>query len=97
MALPVQSPNLVVDWHWVTKVTDFGLSRLYASTANHLSSHAATNPRWLAPEVMATQAHSAAADVFRCARFHLLLGSFTQLHTEQGGVDQGASLHLLFW
>ena len=62
----LQSPNLVVDRHWVTKVTDFGLSRLYASQASHLSSHVATNPRWLAPEVMASQAFSPAADVFRC-------------------------------
>ena len=42
----LQSPNLVVDRHWVTKVTDFGLSRLYASTnTSHAGSAAATNPR----------------------------------------------------
>ena len=65
-AAGLQSPNLVVDRHWVTKVTDFGLSRLYATGGiTHTGSNAATNPRWLAPEVVSSQQFSAAADVFR--------------------------------
>ena len=59
----------MVDRYWVTKVTDFGLSRLHASaaTASH-GTLVATNPRWQAPEVITTQCFGAAADVFRCTR-----------------------------
>lgn len=49
----LKSPNLLVDRHWRVKVTDFNLSSMvksYTNACNH-SSTAATNPRWLAPEV----------------------------------------------
>ncbi|KAL3138899.1 hypothetical protein ABBQ32_005722 [Trebouxia sp. C0010 RCD-2024] len=62
----LKSPNLLVDRHWRVKVTDFNLSSMvksYADSCNH-SSTAATNPRWLAPEVVTHQRHSKAADVY---------------------------------
>ena len=50
----LKSPNLLVDKHWRVKVTDFNLSSMVKSYAgaHNYSSAAATNPRWLAPEVI---------------------------------------------
>ncbi|KAL0036873.1 hypothetical protein WJX77_003215 [Trebouxia sp. C0004] len=62
----LKSPNLLVDKHWRVKVTDFNLSsmlRLDADSAG-LDSSFANNPRWLAPEVIAVQNFSKAADVY---------------------------------
>lgn len=59
----LKSPNLVVDRHWHVKVTDFNLSRIMYNTAV-TSSVSANNPRWLAPEAIATQSFSKAADVY---------------------------------
>jgi hypothetical protein len=43
--------SLQVDAHWRLKISDFNLSRILEDTAI-LSSAQATNPRWLAPEVL---------------------------------------------
>ena len=59
----LKSPNLVVDKHWRVKVTDFNLSRIMHNS-NVTSSVSANNPRWLAPEAIASQAFSKAADVY---------------------------------
>jgi hypothetical protein len=42
---------LQVDSHWHVKVGDFNLSKILTN-ANVLSSAQATNPRWLAPEII---------------------------------------------
>ena len=42
----------LVDSHWHVKVSDFNLSKILEDTLL-LSSAQATNPRWLAPEVLA--------------------------------------------
>ncbi|KAK9807281.1 hypothetical protein WJX73_007482 [Symbiochloris irregularis] len=59
----LKSPNLVVDKHWRCKVTDFNLSRVMNNTTV-TSSVSANNPRWLAPEAIASQHFSKAADVY---------------------------------
>ena len=45
-------PFRLVDVHWRVKVSDFNLSKILEDTLL-LSSAQATNPRWLAPEVLA--------------------------------------------
>ncbi|KAL0037083.1 hypothetical protein WJX77_012077 [Trebouxia sp. C0004] len=62
----LKSPNLLVDKHWRVKVTDFNLSSMLRSDADTYGvlSSAANNPRWLAPEVVASQDYSKAADVY---------------------------------
>lgn len=59
-ALPVlhrnlKSPSMLVDRDWQVKVTDFNLSRMVQTeaTSGTLHSLQASNPRWLAPEVIA--------------------------------------------
>lgn len=59
----LKSPNLLVDKHWRVKVCDFNLSRVLEDSAV-LSSVAATNPRWLAPEILAGKGYTFASDVF---------------------------------
>ena len=46
------APFRLVDVHWRVKVSDFNLSKILEDTLL-LSSAQATNPRWLAPEVLA--------------------------------------------
>eukprot|EP00891_Asterochloris_glomerata_P004591 jgi/Astpho2/4591/e_gw1.00067.503.1_t len=59
----LKSANLLVDKHWRAKVADFNLSRvMHPSTV--VSSVAATNPRWLAPEVLAGKSYDCASDVY---------------------------------
>ncbi|KAL4423315.1 hypothetical protein ABPG77_006110 [Micractinium sp. CCAP 211/92] len=61
----LKSPNLLVDDSWHVKVSDFNLSRFVEEHMKSKgSSMAATNPRWLAPEVMRGQRATKAADVF---------------------------------
>lgn len=62
----LKSPNLLVDKHWRIKVTDFNLSSMLYSSSHPRSfnSSVANNPRWLAPEVVAYQQYSKAADVY---------------------------------
>ena len=44
----------LVDAHWRCKISDFNLSRILEDRVV-LSSAMATNPRWLAPEVLEGQ------------------------------------------
>ena len=57
----MKSPNLLVDKSWEVKVADFNLSRILEGTAA-LSDPGITNPRWLAPEVLAGGGGDCAAD-----------------------------------
>ena len=62
----LKSPNLLVDFHWRAKVTDFNLSRL-SEAPSVASSLAANNPRWQSPEVIHSRNFSASADVYAFA------------------------------
>ena len=62
----LKSPNLLVDGHWRVKVSDFNLSKLLEE-GTAMSSMAATNPRWLAPEILAGNAATFASDVYSFA------------------------------
>ncbi|GAB4822572.1 hypothetical protein N2152v2_009618 [Parachlorella kessleri] len=59
----LKSPNLLVDTHWRCKVSDFNLSRILEDRVV-LSSAMATNPRWLAPEVLEGQPATLQSDVY---------------------------------
>jgi serine/threonine protein kinase len=59
----LKSPNLLVDKHWRVKVCDFNLSRVMEESVV-LSSMAASNPRWLAPEILSGRGYTFAADVY---------------------------------
>lgn len=59
----LKSPNLLVDKHWRLKVSDFNLSKLLEEGAV-MSSMAATNPRWLAPEILGGNNATFASDVY---------------------------------
>ncbi|PRW51177.1 Serine threonine- kinase CTR1 [Chlorella sorokiniana] len=62
----VKSPNLLVDKDWNVKVADFNLSKLLegARPEGSLTSAAATNPIWLAPEILEGGRATAASDVY---------------------------------
>ncbi|EFN59808.1 hypothetical protein CHLNCDRAFT_17554, partial [Chlorella variabilis] len=63
----VKSPNLLVDEHWHVKVCDVNLSEILKSQAAEgatAAHEAATNPIWLAPEVLTGQPATAASDVY---------------------------------
>lgn len=59
----LKSPNLLVDKHWKVKVSDFNLSKLLEE-GSVMSSMAATNPRWLAPEILGGNNATFASDVY---------------------------------
>lgn len=59
----LKSPNILVDKHWRVKVCDFNLSRFMEEQCV-LSSLAATNPRWLAPEILSGQGYTFSSDVY---------------------------------
>ena len=59
----LKSPNLLVDKHWRLKVSDFNLSKLVGDESV-MSSMAATNPRWLAPEILGGNNATFASDVY---------------------------------
>jgi serine/threonine protein kinase len=59
----LKSPNLLVDVHWRCKVADFGLTKVMDEGAV-MSSMAATNPRWLAPEILTGGSAAFASDVY---------------------------------
>ncbi|KAL4422525.1 hypothetical protein ABPG75_008722 [Micractinium tetrahymenae] len=64
----VKSPNLLVDEHMRIKVADFNLSKiLHPDIHATTQSSIASNPIWLAPEVMAGERPSAASDVYSFA------------------------------
>jgi serine/threonine protein kinase len=61
----LKSPNLLVDKHWTIKICDFNLSRaIEESGGNVMSSLAATNPRWLAPEILSGKGYTFSSDVY---------------------------------
>jgi hypothetical protein len=63
----LKSPNLLVDANWHVKISDFGLAKAHLDAAPggaKSSLLAVTNPRWLAPEVLAGGRATAASDVF---------------------------------
>lgn len=62
----LKSPNLLVDKHWRVKVSDFNLSKLMEE-GSVMSSMAATNPRWLAPEILTGNNATFASDVYSYA------------------------------
>ncbi|KAG7668202.1 putative Serine/threonine-protein kinase CTR1 [Nannochloris sp. 'desiccata'] len=62
----LKSPNLLVDKHWRVKVSDFNLSKLM-DEGSVMSSMAATNPRWLAPEILTGNNATFASDVYSFA------------------------------
>ena len=59
----LKSPNLLVDKHWRVKVCDFNLSRVLEEQAV-VSSLAASNPRWLAPEILSGRGYTFSSDVY---------------------------------
>ena len=58
------SPSHPPTPHRRVRVCDFNLSRVLEDTAAVLSSLAATNPRWLAPEILSGKGCTYASDVF---------------------------------
>ncbi|EIE18296.1 kinase-like protein, partial [Coccomyxa subellipsoidea C-169] len=68
----LKSPNLLVDKHWRVKVCDFNLSRVMEESSI-LSSMAATNPRWLAPEILAGRGYTFSSDIYS---FGIILWEF---------------------
>ncbi|GAB4813554.1 hypothetical protein N2152v2_000600 [Parachlorella kessleri] len=67
MMLDTAKGMLLVDSHWRCKITDFNLSKILEDQVGGggKSSHqGATNPRWLAPEVLEGQPASAKSDVY---------------------------------
>ncbi|KAL2317910.1 hypothetical protein Fmac_031786 [Flemingia macrophylla] len=59
----LKSPNLLVDRHWVVKVSDFGLSRMKHHTFLSSKSCAGT-PEWMAPEVLRNEPANEKCDVY---------------------------------
>ncbi|PRW61477.1 Serine threonine- kinase CTR1 isoform B [Chlorella sorokiniana] len=62
----VKSPNLLVDEYWHVKVADFNLSQILAGQqgGSALDEGGATNPMWLAPEVLSFNAATTASDAY---------------------------------
>jgi len=62
----LKSPNLLVSGDWTVKVADMGLSKLVdeATQGSTATTGGASNPRWLAPEVLSGDNSTAASDVF---------------------------------
>ena len=62
----LKSPNLLVAGDWTVKVADMGLSKLMdeATRGSSGTTGGASNPRWLAPEVLSGESPTAASDVF---------------------------------
>lgn len=59
-----KSPNLLVDANWCAKVADFNLSKRETPGMSHAGTLTKNNPRWLAPEMLAGDIPTKAADVF---------------------------------
>jgi len=63
----LKSLNVLVDEAWVSKVTDFGLSRFKANTASEKMTGSTGTYHWMAPEVINNQYYNEKADVFSFA------------------------------
>eukprot|EP00884_Botryococcus_braunii_P001862 jgi/Botrbrau1/11677/Bobra.0195s0008.1 len=59
----LKSGNILVDANWNCKIADFDRSFM-EGLPSHLCNHGATNPTWLAPEVLNGGAHTKASDVY---------------------------------
>lgn len=59
----VQPEVACADWPWRLQVCDFNLSRVMEESAI-LSSMAASNPRWLAPEILSGRGYTFSSDVY---------------------------------
>ncbi|KAI7842018.1 hypothetical protein COHA_004219 [Chlorella ohadii] len=92
----VKSPNLLVDEHFRVKVADFNLSKLLegARPEASLTSAAATNPIWLAPEVLSGGSATAASDVysFGLVLFELLTWRFPWTFAQMSPIQIGATV-----
>jgi len=71
----LKSHNLLVSEHWVVKVCDFGLSRLFLPTGQAMTS--CGTPCWTAPEVLRNEQYTEKADVYS---FGIVLW---ELHTRE--------------
>lgn len=60
----LKSLNVLIDEKWVTKVTDFGLSRFKATSETEKMTGQAGTYHWMAPEVINSQHYTEKADVF---------------------------------
>ncbi|CAN0264517.1 unnamed protein product, partial [Scytosiphon promiscuus] len=60
----LKSLNVLIDENWVTKVTDFGLSRFKATSVSEKMTGQAGTYHWMAPEVINSQHYTEKADVF---------------------------------
>eukprot|EP01089_Gocevia_fonbrunei_P014279 TRINITY_DN3876_c0_g5_i1.p1 TRINITY_DN3876_c0_g5~~TRINITY_DN3876_c0_g5_i1.p1 ORF type:complete len:172 (+),score=17.73 TRINITY_DN3876_c0_g5_i1:52-516(+) len=59
----LKSHNLLIDLHWRTKVSDFGLSRIAERSVLQTMTSCGT-PSWTAPEVLRGEKYTESCDVF---------------------------------
>lgn len=92
----VKSPNLLVDEHLHVKVADFNLSKLLegARPESSLTTGAATNPLWLAPEVLEGEKATKARDMygFGMVLFELLTWRLPWSFAEMSPFKIGATI-----
>ncbi|PSC69274.1 Serine threonine-kinase CTR1 [Micractinium conductrix] len=79
----LKSPNLLVDFSWRVKVTDFNLSAILEQ-GETMSSTSPVNPRWLAPEILRGAKATAASDLFS---FGVVLWELLTWEVPWSGVD----------
>lgn len=61
----MKSPNILIDEHWHAKTSDFNLSEILRhKRPDEEDAVQATNPIWLAPELLAGGHASRASDVY---------------------------------
>lgn len=60
----MKSPNILIDHSWSAKIADFNLSFILLKNKACCDLHEATNPKWLAPEVLSGQGASTASDAY---------------------------------
>jgi serine/threonine protein kinase len=60
----LKSPNIMVDSHWVSKIGDFGLSRIKDETKTMTK---CGSPLWVAPEVLHGERFSEGCDIYSFA------------------------------
>ena len=61
----LKSPNLLIGTNWIVKVVDMGIKKQVRDDMKDSSaSRITSNPRWMAPEVLNAERHTAASDVF---------------------------------
>lgn len=60
--MDLKSPNILIAKGWRVKIADFGLSHVRQKT--YVSSGGFGTPQWMAPEVLRSEPHEEAADVY---------------------------------